>query len=591
MASERKPRQLKWLSEVQQAYAGSRRGNRETHGLDSDFARQTYVPTGLEDELKTAVLDRRYRLIVLCGNPGDGKTALLQRLAEALGDAATRSQAGPVKFPAAGGPWVAMNLDGSAAWRDRSSDAALDDFLAPFADGGAPDEDVVCLLAVNDGRLLDWAARRRTWLATTLRALLEGRPADAPHIAFINLNRRALVGTFTPTGDLDVGFLDALVDQLYGGRQAGEIWSKCHGCIAQPHCEVFRAAQRFGPDNLPGVVPDAERRRLARRRLYAAFQAVHLRGRMHITIRDLRGALAYILFGTASCKTYCAEKPHPPYWERAFEPTTPHRQGRLLEALTACDPGLEAHARLDRALLKQVRQGWARDLAAARRRAYFEWTDEEVVAAGGPDAHLETARGRHLALLRRLPLLSDAEKRDLLARLCRGLSRVEALPAAAYARAGIVPLRVASRTPTETVFWVEADLADFRLETELPAAGLLQTTAERSHGLHQGACLTHLAACGVESRLRLNADLFHILLELERGYRLSAGTVDETFAHLALFTEQLIQTQAGELYAWHPSREETVYRLRLRTRDLGWGPHQQLTIAQLTIAAADAPQR
>ncbi|MDW8216872.1 MAG: hypothetical protein RML57_04645 [Acidobacteriota bacterium] len=570
---------MKWLDKVQQAYAGSRRGNRETHGLDSDFARRTYVPTGFEDTLKAAILARRHRLIILCGNAGDGKTALLQRLAELLGYTPPRAKPGLVAFrPAAGGPQVEMNLDGSAAWDDHSSDAALDDFLAPFADGRAPDADVVRLLAINDGRLLEWAERRQTPLAATLRALLEGRPVDAPHIAFIHLNRRALVGAFTSDGTLDVAFLDTLVDQLYGGDQADAIWSKCHSCIAQPHCEVFRAARLFGPANLPGVVPDVERRRLARRRLYAAFQAVHLRGRMHITVRDLRGALVYILFGTASCKTYWDEKPYPPYWARAFAAATKHRQGRLLEELTALDPALEAQARLDRVLLKAVRRGFARDLADARRRAYFEWTDAEVTAAGGPDARLDVARGRHLDLLRRLPFLSEKEKRELTAHLCHGLSRVESLPPVAYARAGVAPLRVQSRTPTETVFWVEVQVADFHLEADLQVVNPFAAADQRS-GLHQSAYLTHRTSGDSSLRLRLNADLFHMLLELDRGYRLSAATVDETFAHLTLFTEQLIRAQAGELYAWHPSREDTVYRLALRTCDLGWGLHQQLTIA------------
>ncbi|OYT73416.1 MAG: hypothetical protein CFK52_02285 [Chloracidobacterium sp. CP2_5A] len=569
---------MKWLSEVQQAYAGSRRGNRETHGLDTDFARQTYVPTGLEEELKAAILKRRYRLAVLCGNAGDGKTALLQRLALLLGHAETRPQTGPVTLRPAGGPLIEMNLDGSSAWDDRSSDAALDDFLAPFANGQAPAEDIARLLAINDGRLLEWAAQRHTPLAATLRALLEGRPTDAPHIAFIHLNRRALVGSFALDGALDTSFLDALADQLYGGNQASQIWSKCHGCAGQPRCEAFRAARLFGPANLPGAAA-AERRQLARRRLYAALQAVHLRGESHIAIRDLRGALAYILFGTASCDAYCQEKPYPPYWERAFSATTPYRQGRLLEELSLFDPALEADARLDRALLKQVRQGFARDLADARRRAYFEWTDAEAAHAGGPGARLDVARGRHLDWLRRLPFLSEVEKRELLRRLCHGLSRVESLPAVAYARAGAVPLRLSPRAPTETVFWVEARLTDFRLEADLQPTALLDADNPGRRGLHRQAFLTHRSSQGGESRLSINADLFHVLLELDWGYRLSAATMDETFAHLTLFIERLIRAQAGEIYAWHPLRASAVYRLELHTRDLGWSPHQRLTIA------------
>ena len=48
-----------------------------------------------------------------------------------------------------------MNLDGSASWKGRSADQLLDDFLAPFQ-AGPPDGRRVHLLAVNDGRLLEW---------------------------------------------------------------------------------------------------------------------------------------------------------------------------------------------------------------------------------------------------------------------------------------------------------------------------------------------------------------------------------------------------------------------------------------------------
>ena len=72
---------VEWLYSLLQSYPGSRWGNRETRGLDTDFAAQTYVETLLEETLIRDILERRVRLIILCGNAGDGKTALLQHLA------------------------------------------------------------------------------------------------------------------------------------------------------------------------------------------------------------------------------------------------------------------------------------------------------------------------------------------------------------------------------------------------------------------------------------------------------------------------------------------------------------------------------
>lgn len=48
-----------------------------------------------------------------------------------------------------------MNLDGSAAWQGHSADEILDEFLEPFQQG-IPTEDIVHVLAINDGRLLEW---------------------------------------------------------------------------------------------------------------------------------------------------------------------------------------------------------------------------------------------------------------------------------------------------------------------------------------------------------------------------------------------------------------------------------------------------
>ncbi len=571
---ERQPRRLKWLSEVQKAYPGARRGSSETHGLDSDFARQTYVPTGLEEALYQGLINRRFRLVILCGNAGDGKTALLQKLAGQLGIRETRQSGGTIEHRLPDGLRVRLNLDGSAAWENSSSDDLLNDLLSPFANG-APTEDIVHLLAINDGRLMSWLDAQTTPLAQSLRRLLERQPSDAPHIGFFHLNDRSLVGEFDQNSELRTDFLDRLLDQLYGGAEAAKTWQKCQTCVAQPHCRVFEAARYFGPPDLPGG-EDEQRRRHARQRLYRLFQAVHQRGKIHITIRELRGVLIYILFGMASCDAYCKEearrKSYPSFWERAFRATTPDRQGRLLEELAYFDPALEAHARLDRALLKHYR-GIHR-LAEARRRAYFTWLPEEIERAGGPGTILDLARGRHLDTLRRLPLMLDEEKQDVLARLGRGLSRLEPLPAPAY-RPGRIPFRLHPRTPTDTMFWVETRLEDFTLES--PLLGVRASETGR-RGLPEEAFLVYHLPEGGTARLRLTADLFHVLLELEEGYQLSAATLEQTFAHLSLFIEQVVHAQNQVWYAWHPAQEDRVYRLAIETRDLGFGYHQTLHV-------------
>jgi serine/threonine protein kinase len=86
VVEELREEKVEWLLSVLQSYPGSPRwGNRETRGLDSPFAEQTYVETGLEEALLKQIQERRTRLVILCGNAGDGKTALLQSVAARLG--------------------------------------------------------------------------------------------------------------------------------------------------------------------------------------------------------------------------------------------------------------------------------------------------------------------------------------------------------------------------------------------------------------------------------------------------------------------------------------------------------------------------
>ena len=107
----------------------------------------------------------------------------------------------------------------------------------------------------------------------------------------------------------------------------------------------------FGPDGLA----DKEMRHRARERLFELLQAVHLRGETHITVRELRAALVFMLFGIHNCRDIHAAADHSdtpePYWDRAFSPDASGRQGEVLRELPLFDPGLEAHPQIDRRLL------------------------------------------------------------------------------------------------------------------------------------------------------------------------------------------------------------------------------------------------
>ncbi len=702
----RRQERVKWLRGLLQSYPGSRLGNRETRGLDSPFAEQTYVEAPLETTLHDDVRARRVRLVVLCGNAGDGKTALLQHLAGRFGLERRASSERVLEGKTDDGLRVRLNLDGSASWRGRSADDLLDEFLAPFRDG-PPADDIAHLLAINDGRLLEWIERveRRGGETALTRALQEalqqdrwaaagygaagttkgpggndhedaggdaaGRrtgdtdaaagadaheyhedaggggditehaegadgdgdaaehaegtdaaegaegpahaaPRAAPdaHVRFVNLNQRSLVGGVTADGkDIETGFLEPLVDHLYGGARAAEIWAPCATCSAQDRCGVFQANRLFGPAGLPGGA-EADVRARARGRLFEALQAVHLRGETHVTVRELRAALVYILFGLHFCDDYHAgavadrrgpapaywdpafgpfpaseapaeTTPAPaPYWDRAFDPQSPGRQGAVLGDLARFDPALDAHPRLDRHLMRPTRAGARRgvpaysglDLASARRRAYFEWLERDIESIAGDPHGLELAHGRNLRSFRRLPV-DDGEREAACRKICDGIARLATLPPKAYGRPGVVPLRITPRTPTETAFWIEKPADRFRLEADLPPA------PAGVGRLHRQATLVYRYGDGGEERLRLGAELFHLLLELSEGYQLGDASTDDTFAHLSIFVQRLEREDDRRLLAWNPMREDAIYEIAAES-GCGEGP-QPLVIRPL----------
>lgn len=596
--TELREQRVPWLRSLLQSYPGSRWGNRETRGLDTEFASQTYVETPLEHTLLRDIRERRVRLVVLCGNAGDGKTALLQHLAQQLGLGRHQSSDRVLEVRLEDGLIVRMNLDGSASWQGHSADEILDAFLGQFQTG-PPSDDIVHLLAINDGRLLEWieGVESRQGGETTLTAALyklvqREALSQESYIRFVSLNQRSLVGGIQMSdARIDTLFLERLIDELYGGTQAQAIWAPCQSCSAMDRCEVFRAARLFGPANLV-MLDQPEVRVRARQRLFEALQAVHLRGETHITMRELRAALVYILFGTDFCDDFHAgQDAGVPYWNRAFWTDSPSRQGEVLAELARFDPALEAHPHIDRYLLSTPAVDATKTaphypelaLESARRRAFFEWTRNDLEQVSADPESLDVARGRHLRTFRNLPLERDPHALAKICRdLCAGISRLEDLPPQALDRQGVVPLRVTPRTPTETAFWVEKPLDDFRLEVDLPPE------IEGSERLHRHIFLVYRYRSGVEERLRLGADLFHLLLELADGYQLGDVSTDDTFAHLSIFVQRLAREDERELLAWNPMQDETLYRVRAVITEGEVAPEQRLVVSPVAAQGADS---
>jgi serine/threonine protein kinase len=426
-----RPNEVPRVKDILRAYPGSRFGNAETRGLDSSFAHDTYVETELDRLLPEAITKGEISLVILCGNAGDGKTAFLQHLAAKLGVEYLPSEQ-RVWNGALGNIQLKVNLDGAASWKSRSADDLLDELFEPFQHG-PPELPRVHRVAVNDGRLMEWVESYRdrcgeTRLTGQLAEVLghEGEGLD-PHIRLIELNLRSLVGGLDETvGNISTDFIDRLIDRLVGGERAKEVWKPCRTCSARARCSMRASADMMGASDDQDVLRQGA---LFRHRLTNALQAVHQRNEIHITARELKAALSYILFGTSYCEDLHKDvnlTTHVPA-DYAFDPSSECRQGDLLRELTRLDPALEAHARIDRYLAGKVppdpMHGAPRypeqSLKSARRQAYFAWTDDQIELVGGDRLSLGLNGGRRFSDFRDFPILPVNNQRRIRDALCK----------------------------------------------------------------------------------------------------------------------------------------------------------------------------
>ncbi|HEX8565190.1 MAG TPA: protein kinase [Pyrinomonadaceae bacterium] len=546
--------EVAWLSQLLQSYPGSPKGNAETRGLDSDFAKFTYVETALDEILADDIKNRRVSLVILCGNAGDGKTAFLQNLAKNLGLEVGTSAQRIWDMTLPDGLKFYANLDGSAAFQGRTANELLDECFAPFQNGEFP-EDIVHLIAVNDGKLLEWLEERDdSELTEELYAALEDDYSELnPRIRFIDLNKRSLVGGFQQNStEVSADFVDKLLWKMLGGET--DVWQPCHSCTAQSRCHAWASVD---------ALRDQERGVILREKLTQALLAVHQRGEIHITARSLRAALVYIFFGTLECRDL-HENPNlfpAMYYDRAFDFYSAFRQGDLLTELSRLDPALESHPEIDRYLLKKAEDKSNHNnqfneqpsLDSLRRQAYFEWTRQEIERIGGNGHALGLAKSEHLEKFLLVESGNDSQRQEICSQLCEGIARLEDLPEAAFdADRNSIPLKITPRTPTETAFWVSKPRTKFKLRPRIVRA------VPGIETLHTHVILSYEFDNGHIEELVIGAELFNLLMELREGYQISDAQSDDTFANLSIFKQRLAQEGDRVLFAWNPANEQVM---------------------------------
>ena len=555
-----------FVAQLLTLYSQSNHTNAGTRGLD-DFGRQTYVETTLDRQLLPAVLDGEFKLVVITGNAGDGKTAFLQQLEK-------QAQAEQAIFEAPlpngrsfklRGQTFLTNYDGSQDEGEQSSDDVLLAFFEPYRGDDTSNWTAgeTRAIAINEGRLVDFLASHGETFGKLSSIVAAGLTTGSPSsgVAIVNLNLRSVVADPERNDDDPLAEDNSIFARSLRRMTADVFWEPCESCDLKEKCYVLHNAKTFQDDTAgPKVL----------QRLRTLYTLTHLRERLHITLRDLRSALAYTIAGTRNCdeihqlyrdgnRDAIAQGLYFNSWMGGDHGTS----DRLLTLLKDVDIGLASDPTLDRALdfvspdtdrglfrldgrgdydgavLKSLFDSLPRDytghpsenraerhrayVAMVRRRAYFERRDagwHRMLPYRSARAMLDHLR-RPASLAELLPTILNAVSRG------EGLSNTDRLE-------GRLALRVRKVVGGTIRSYRLFDGDRFRL-TVADADNETRFVEQMPSSLQ----LTYSGTRGVEANLQLTLDVLEMLMRLESGYRPSIEEEQGYYLSLTVFKNVL----------------------------------------------------
>ncbi|HJL02365.1 MAG TPA: protein kinase [Polyangiaceae bacterium LLY-WYZ-15_(1-7)] len=587
-------------------YSQSQQSNAGTRGLDA-LGEQTYVETALDRELEPAVLTGEFRLVIITGNAGDGKTAFLQRFEQSAEDQQAEFDE-PLpngrRFRLQGRSFV-TNYDGSQDEGEQSSDEVLDDFFGPFA-GDAADSwptDEVRLIAINEGRLVDFLAGAQAKFPLLQRVVTGGLVTGVPEqgVAVVNLNLRSVVADQLGFEDDPRGADDSIFARLMRRMTAEPFWAPCEACDLRDRCYARHNAKTFQDGTAgPKVVE----------RLKTLYTLTHLRGRLHITLRDLRSALAFMLVGTRDCREIhelyrSADRDAiaQGFYFNSWMGGDGENADRLLDLLKDVDVGVGGDPRLDRRI-DFVSPAADRSLFAFEDRATYDrdvlrrlFDDLPRDFSGRPSQHRASAHQRYVAMARRRSFFErrDAGWRQMLPYRAgeRMLELVRGEPSPGILHGEVLPKIIRAINRGEGLSDPDRLGGKLALQVRHVERGTIRSyrvfpvdrfslrrldaasAARFVEHMPTGLVLTYQGAAGNEAELRIDLDVFEMLERLNEGYRPSVEEEQGFYLSLAVFKnvlgsepyqEVLLTTTGHDFY-----RVERHGDGRLEMTELGMG--------------------
>lgn len=553
------PNTNSFVSYLLTLYSQSPLSNAGTRGLD-ELGRRTYVPTLLDSRLTPDVVAGKFKLVLITGNAGDGKTAFLQQFEVRLGKEAQLVSSEALlngrRLTTVQRTFL-TNYDGSQDEDQRGNDDVLREFFAPFQ-GDEPTawpDTETRLVAINEGRLVDFLQTERTQFPALLRLVEEGLQtgADAFGVAVVNLNLRSVVANGP---GLDESILERQIQLLTHPK----FWQACQSCVLKHKCYAFHNAQSFQDRTAGPQVLE---------RLKTLYALTHLRGRLHITLRDLRSALAFMLTSARDCgeihQLYAEgrrDEIAAGFYFNSWMGAETATVDRLLKLLQEVDVGAASDPRMDRGLdFVSPAQDRSRFGFADRGhydheilRALYESLPRDI--SGRPTLHRTVAHRRYVSMARRRAFF---ERRDngwkamlpyrsaeRMLKMVRGeemaeLALPEVLQAINRGEGLLDPARLAGSLALQVRQVEHGTIRSYRLYDASHFHLAVRDAASRARFVEHmpDALVLRFDDQGNEAELVLNLDVFEMLDRLNHGYRPSLEEEQGYYLSLAVFKNVL----------------------------------------------------
>lgn len=374
---------VKYLNSL---YSQSQYGNQGTRSnkVISPLDSETYIETKLDSELLKDICKGKYKLLIITGNAGDGKTAFIRKIESKAEAVQHLSHANGASFKINGVPFVS-NYDGSQNEADKVNAEVLREFFAPFYNQEdfqtVPDGRII---AINEGVLADFLSKTSELkhLSNVIDEYFrnEGKSLLPEGLMIINLNLRSVTAG---TGESESLFRKQLKNICQH-----KFWSSCASCPHKNFCFI-----KYNVDTFNDYAAGNE----VLNRLEWMLRMTGYRRELHITIRDLRSFISFLITADCRCedipKLYNEQKTPEGYWKyyyfNLFAQDGLSSQDRLIVLLRKMDVALVPIPNIDRTLyVSDLEEKFFNQFAEREQSLLAEFDKRKKILrdSDGPDA-------------------------------------------------------------------------------------------------------------------------------------------------------------------------------------------------------------